>query len=67
MSRSSVVLFAENKEWSVIVIEDGGESRHPFRLHKHAASFADGQRVRLGFPLIDFAACDNANLPVEAR
>jgi hypothetical protein len=67
MSRSSVMLFADKKEWSVIVIEDGGESLHPFRLHKHAASFADGQRVRLGFSHIDFAACGNANVPVAAR
>lgn len=67
MSRSSVMLFAENKEWSVIVVEDGGESRHPFRLHKHAASFAYGQRMRLGFSHIDFAACGNANVPVVAR
>lgn len=67
MSRSSVVVFAENEEWSVIVIENDGESRHPFRFQKHAASFANGQRARLGYAMIDFAACGNANLPVAAR
>nr|WP_314092095.1 hypothetical protein [uncultured Shinella sp.] len=67
MSRSSVVVFAKKEEWSVIVIENDGESSHPFRFQKHAASFANGQRARLGFPMIDFAACGNANLPVAAR
>ncbi|MCR6502040.1 hypothetical protein MUO32_23715 [Shinella sp. CPCC 101442] len=66
MSLNSVLLFADKQHWSVIGDGDGDETLHPFRLHKHAASFANGQRIRLGFPLIDFTAYNNANLPVEA-
>lgn len=54
MSRSSVIVFAEIQEWSVLVIEDGGESRHPFRFQKRASSFANGQRARQEYAVIDF-------------
>jgi hypothetical protein len=67
MSRSSVIVFAEIQEWSVLVIEDGGESRHPLRFQKRASSFANGQRARQEYAVIDFAACRNANMPVAAR
>ncbi len=51
----------------MLVIEDGGESRHPFRFQKRASSFANGQRARQEYAVIDFAACGNANMPVAAR
>jgi hypothetical protein len=61
MSRSSVAIFASNDEWSVMIVEFDGESLHSFRFQKQAQSFADGQRLRMGFPLTDFAACGNGN------
>lgn len=67
MSRCSVAVFAKDDEWSVMIVEVDGESLHSFRFRKHAQSFADGQRLRMGFPLADFAACGNGNAVTITR
>jgi hypothetical protein len=44
-----------------MIVEFDGESLHSFRFQKQAQSFADGQRLRMGFTLTDCAACGNGN------
>jgi hypothetical protein len=67
MSRRSVAIFTSYDEWSVMIVEADGESLHSFRFQKHAQTFADGQRLRMGFPLADFAACGNGNAVTTSR
>ena len=67
MSRSSVAVFPSKDEWSVMIVENDGESLHTFRIQKHAQSFAAGQRLRLGFPLTNFATCGNGNAVTITR
>ncbi len=52
MSFHSVQLFQENDKWVVVVLENDDEMRREFAIEKHAHSFADGQRIRLGLPPI---------------
>lgn len=46
----SVQLIQETEKWVVVVIENDDETRREFSIEKHAHSYADGQRIRLGLP-----------------
>lgn len=50
MPFDSVQIFPENEKWVVVVIENDDEMRRAFAIEKHAHSYADGQRIRLGLP-----------------
>lgn len=46
----SVQVFQQDETWVVVVIENDDETRREFSVEKHAHSYADGQRIRLGLP-----------------
>ena len=48
MQPNSVTLSVDNDDWIVVVVEDGEELHRSFKIHNHAQSWSDGQRIRLG-------------------
>ncbi|RYD75359.1 MAG: hypothetical protein EOP84_18420 [Verrucomicrobiaceae bacterium] len=46
--RDSVAIECRDDKYVVVVIEDGEVAERTFILEAHAASYADGQRIRLG-------------------
>ncbi|MCJ8057311.1 hypothetical protein GB928_028890 [Shinella curvata] len=48
MRLNSIILFQENEEWIVVVVEDGEETRRTFANERFAKNWHDGQRLRLG-------------------
>lgn len=52
---SSIVIFEENEEWVVVVVEGGEETRRAFKNERFARNWYDGQRTRLGLPIMDDA------------
>lgn len=55
MRLNSIILFSENEEWIVVVVEGGEEMRRSFKNERFARNWYDGQEARLGFPMMDEA------------
>jgi hypothetical protein len=48
---NSVVLIAQSNLFNVRIVENGVSSEKQFRVHAFAASWAEGQGLRLGVPV----------------
>lgn len=55
MRLNSIQIFSENEEWIVVVVERGEEMRRSFKNERFARNWYDGQRARLGLPIMDDA------------
>lgn len=55
MRLNSIIIFSENEEWNVVVVEGGEEMRRSFKNKRFARNWYDGQRARLGLPIMDDA------------
>ena len=55
MRLNSITIFEENEEWIVVLIEGGEEIRRTFKNERFARNWYDGQRARLGLPLMNDA------------
>lgn len=55
MRLNSIQIFSENEEWIVLVVEGGKEMRRSFKNERFARNWYDGQRARLGLPMMDDA------------
>nr|CAD6408779.1 hypothetical protein REQ54_00446 [Rhizobium sp. Q54] len=49
---NSVVLIAQSNLFNVRIVENGVSSEKQFRVHAFAASWAEGQALRLGVPVV---------------
>lgn len=53
MRLNSITFYAQNAEWVVVLVEGGVETRRSFKNEHFARNWYEGQRVRLGLPLME--------------
>ncbi|WP_158565531.1 hypothetical protein [Shinella sp. WSJ-2] len=55
MRLNSIIMFEENEEWIVVLVEGGEQMRRSFKNERFARNWYDGQRARLGLSIVDDA------------